>query len=450
MDAEFEPGKARMIVLDKYDPVTLNHWLWFKYRCHEGSATEFQQLFENIMKRAKPEFTQIRPYGNIGDRKCDGLFEAGSTIFQVYSPDELKQAKLQKKIEEDLDGAVKHWGNVLQTWIFVYNARRGLPPDILHETLRKKQEQYPNIIIKPLSSDELWEITRGLSLQQRAEILGAPSGYEYLFLTPTTTPQQTQEYLDKAWFVIIQDTLSPISIRAVVEALEPDLPFGAPLNVRAEVNGQSWEEAAAYQRCCIMEVIAHSRDVGQPRFAVFSLAPIPLVIYLGFLLSDRVQVRCFQFDREQAFWNWPRISNNEFDCNIQVTGLPNEIIPGEVEVVIRVSLSALIGVNESLEAVSDAAAEIDIFVEQPDVMWLRSPNQLSKLAQVFRQTLAKIRTQIPSCRLIHLFYAGPTGGGVTLGQQINPRMNPPVHLYQYSRQTTPRYQLALTLLESIA
>ncbi len=437
-----------MTTPERYDPVTLNHWLWFKYRCHEGSATEFQHLFENIMKRAKPEFTQIRPYGNIGDRKCDGLFEAGSTIFQVYSPDELKQAELQKKIEEDLDGAVKHWGNVLQTWVFVYNARRGLPPDILRETLRKKKEQYPNITIKPLSSDELWEITRDLSLQQRAEILGAPSGYEYLFLSSTTSLQETQEYLDKAWFVIIQDTLSPISIRAVVQALEPDLPFGAPIFVRPEVNGQSWKEAAAYQRKIMMEVIAHSRDVGQPRFAIFSLAPIPLVIYLGFLLSDRVQVRCFQFDREQASWKWSNISTSEVDCNIQVTGLPNKIISQSVEVVIRVSLSARIGVYETKEVVPSAAAEIDIFVEQPDVMWLRSSLQLSKLGQVFRQTLDSIRQLIPHCSYIHLFFAGPTGGGVTLGQQINPRMNSPVKLYQYSRQTTPRYQFALTLQES--
>ncbi len=439
-----------MTVPDKYDPVTLNHWLWFKYRCHEGTATEFQQLFENIMKRAKPEFTQIRPYGKIGDRKCDGLFDAGSTIFQVYSPDELKQSELQKKIEQDLDGAVKHWGDVLQTWFFVYNARRGLPPDILRETLHKKQQQYPSITIKPLGSDELWEIARGLSLQQRAEILGAPSGYEHLFLSPTSSSQEIQEYLDRAWFVIIQDTLSPISIRSVVQALEPELPFGAPIFVRPLVHSESWEEAAAYQRRCVMEALAHSRDVGQPRFAVFSLAQIPLVIYLGFLLSDRVQVRCFQFDRDQSSWSWPNISTNEVDCNIQVTGLPSETIPGEVEVVIRVSLSAQIDICETEEVVTNAAAEIDISLEQTDVMWLRSPKQLIKLGQVFRQTLANIRRSVPLCQKIHLFYAGPTGGGVTLGQQINPRMNPPVLLYQYSRQSTPRYQLALTLLESIA
>ena len=95
-----------------FDPVTLNHWLWFKYQCHECSPTEFQSLFEKIIKRTDPKFMQIRPYGNIGDRKCDGLFfdEGESTVFQVYSPDELKLADVIKKVREDLNGAVENWG----------------------------------------------------------------------------------------------------------------------------------------------------------------------------------------------------------------------------------------------------------------------------------------------------------------------------------------------------
>jgi hypothetical protein len=39
-----------------YDPVTLVHWLWWKLRCHEGSAEDFQKLFENVIKRVQPEF----------------------------------------------------------------------------------------------------------------------------------------------------------------------------------------------------------------------------------------------------------------------------------------------------------------------------------------------------------------------------------------------------------
>lgn len=56
-----------------YDPVTLVHWLWWKLHCHEGSAEDFQRLFENVIKRAQPEFMSIRPYGNIRDRKCQDV-----------------------------------------------------------------------------------------------------------------------------------------------------------------------------------------------------------------------------------------------------------------------------------------------------------------------------------------------------------------------------------------
>jgi HEAT repeat protein len=148
--------------------------LQFKLRCYEGSGEDFQRLFEDIMERARPGFIRVRPYGNIGDRKCDGFLPADGTIFQVYSPDELKQAEVQKKIDEDLEGAVKHWGDTLKTWVFVYNARRGLAPDIVRETLQEKQKQYPNITLEPLSNHALWEISCELSVQQRAEILGLP------------------------------------------------------------------------------------------------------------------------------------------------------------------------------------------------------------------------------------------------------------------------------------
>lgn len=157
---------------DECSPTTDYHHLKFQNRCLRGSGEDFQQLFEDIMVRAIPgKFERVRPYGKFGDRKCDGLIQAEGTIFQVYSPDELKQSEVQKKIEEDLDGAVQHWGEILKKWVFVYNVKRGTPPDI-QATLQQKRKQYPDIKIDSWSNDYLWEIARGLSLQQRSEIFG--------------------------------------------------------------------------------------------------------------------------------------------------------------------------------------------------------------------------------------------------------------------------------------
>ncbi len=159
----------------EFDPITYSHWLEFENRRLKRSSEDFQQLFEDIMVRARPGFTRIRPYGRyVGDRKCDGFLPADGTVFQVYSPDELKQAEVQKKINEDLKGAIEHWGGTLKKWVFVYNVRRGLAPDIVRETLQEKRKQYPNITLEALSNDDLWKIACELTLQQRAEILGLP------------------------------------------------------------------------------------------------------------------------------------------------------------------------------------------------------------------------------------------------------------------------------------
>jgi hypothetical protein len=112
-----------------------------------------------------------------------------------------------------------------------------------------------------------------------------------------------------------------------------------------------------------------------------------------------------------------------------------------------VSLSATIA-PEDTRAVVTGAVEIDVSVKKPDVMWLKSPVQLGVLGTRFREVLRAIRDHMPNCQRIHLFYAGPTGGAITIGQQVNPRMNPPVETYEYSRQWNPRYRRALTLHES--
>ncbi len=56
-----------------------------------------------------------------------------------------------------------------------------------------------------------------------------------------------------------------------------------------------------------------------------------------------------------------------------------------------------------------------------------------------------IRQQVPNCERIHLFYAGPTGAAIKLGQAINPRMNPAVSLYEFDRRKTPAYTRVLDL-----
>jgi SMODS-associated and fused to various effectors sensor domain len=235
----------------------------------------------------------------------------------------------------------------------------------------------------------------------------------------------------------------------VSEALGKARPFGAPFFIRPTYDALPWTEAAHQQQSMVREIISKGRAL-VPRFSVFSIAPIRLIIHLGFLLSDRVEVHYFQFDRENVTWKWPVGKKAQGDMNIQVSGLPTQIVEEEVEVSVAVSLSAAITRSDVQKGAPASSIFIDLFVENPNVMWLKSPKQLKRLGAVFRDVLATIRSKVPECTKIHLFYAGPTGGGIVLGQQINPRMNPPVELYQHSEQTTPRYHHALSLTEDLS
>lgn len=440
-----------MTVPSAYDPVTLVHWLWWKLRCHEGSAEDFQKLFENVIKRAQPEFVQIRPYGNIGDRKCDGLFFEAGVVFQVYSPDELKQSEVQAKIEEDLAGAIGHWGGKgLKRWTFVYNCRRGLAPDI-PATLKAQQAKYPDVMLDHMSSDALWEKARGLSVQQRSEILGAPFGYEHLFLLPDGTAGDSADRIRRGHFVIVHDVMSPINLQAAVKAMAPDVPLGPALHVRpisAEWSGEhqyGWKAAATQQSLIVREAIEKSRDL-LPRFAVFSLAPISLATHLGFLFSDRVEVRTFQYDRDRSEWSWPSKDDDE-DTQIETAGIPTTVVDDECEVALRISISARVSEPDARAGAPAAAHHVELRVPDPSTTWLRSGARLRAVTRQLRYTLAALRNRFPECSKIHVFAAVPTPVAIALGQAINPRMDPPVALYEYARQRAPRYRFALTLEE---
>ncbi|MCZ7673846.1 MAG: SAVED domain-containing protein [Chloroflexi bacterium] len=251
-----------------------------------------------------------------------------------------------------------------------------------------------------------------------------------MFLIPdkALVPNTVAEATDKAWIVLIQDVLDPVDVHSILTALSPEIPVGAPIFIRPDTS--SWEEAGEYQRQLIADIFAKCRHSVPPRFAVFSIAPIPLIVHLGFLLAYNVPVRYYKLHIDTQSWKWPEVALQAVDENIQVNGVPQETILERSEVLIRISLSAFVGQHETDEVAPGLAAQIDIFVDKPNRTWIRSPKQLDRLSEVFRGVLDEIRQKVPYCQRIHLFCAIPAPAALAIGRQINPRMDPPVSLYE--------------------
>ena len=100
-------------------------------------GSEFQNFFADLMEKRYPkgDFVRVRPWGHAGDRKNDGYLKSERTLFQLYAPNEMTEAKALNKIDEDFKGALPYWKDHFDTWVFVHNAWGGLGPGITKKLL---------------------------------------------------------------------------------------------------------------------------------------------------------------------------------------------------------------------------------------------------------------------------------------------------------------------------
>lgn len=118
--------RCRVRQLDDFQRSHYNLRFQLAFRNKHGS--EFQDWFARLARFALgPDFETVRPYGSMGDLKCDGYQVSTRTVFQCYAPDRMKAPALIRKITDDFDGARDHWGQTMRQWVLVHNDQRGLP-----------------------------------------------------------------------------------------------------------------------------------------------------------------------------------------------------------------------------------------------------------------------------------------------------------------------------------
>lgn len=184
----------------------------------------FENLFARVMgHRFAGDFEPVRPYGPKGDLKCDGFRVSDGTVFQCYAPDTTKLENLLKKIDEDFNGAVSHWGTRMRRWTFVHNDHRGLPAEATQK-LADLRSAHPNIVIDVVSSSELHKMVMVLTIDQLEDIFG-------------TVP--SQRTLERLSFSELRPVISAIQ-RQEPEA-EP--PLAAPSSNKLQNNNLSSDAA---------------------------------------------------------------------------------------------------------------------------------------------------------------------------------------------------------------
>jgi hypothetical protein len=104
---------------------------WYRAQHNSFWATRTGDAFEayvtSILSAFHADFVNPEPSGSLGDRKCDGLAEAGKTFYACYGSRPQPgstEAAIVSKITSDFGGAVEKWSSI-EEFRFVTNARTG-------------------------------------------------------------------------------------------------------------------------------------------------------------------------------------------------------------------------------------------------------------------------------------------------------------------------------------
>jgi len=148
------------------------YWMAFQLAFMEKKGDEFQDFFASIMeKRYSADFIRVRPWGNVGDQKNDGHLKSERVLFQCYAPNELTSARCIAKIDEDFNGALPHWREHFDTWVFVHNSKAGLGPEVTAKLLDLDQK-HPDLSVTQWGYEELRQRVFSLDEPTLASLLG--------------------------------------------------------------------------------------------------------------------------------------------------------------------------------------------------------------------------------------------------------------------------------------
>jgi hypothetical protein len=169
---------------------------------------------------------------------------------------------------------------------------------------------------------------------------------------------------------------------------------------------------------------------GNTQFSLFSLAPMPLLIKLGCLFTDKITVDTYQPIREPNTWSWQAMPDN-FD--FIVAEPPSK----QCSPILVLSLSAQIENSRIHEVLGD---DVDIWeVKTPQEFqhndFIRSPEQLSLFRQTMRKVIEKISAHYGLDTELNIFPAIPVSCAIELGRVRMPKASMPWRIYDQNYQT---------------
>jgi hypothetical protein len=148
--------------------------------------------------------------------------------------------------------------------------------------------------------------------------------------------------------------------------------------------------------------------------SVFALAPMPLLIRLGTLLTDIRDVEVFQLHRKPKGWKWPMDTR---DLNLTVKRPETTTNPPALVI----SLSATIEDERIHQVLGDQVSIWRVTIPQPNQECIRSRTALSEFYLQMLALMDEIKSTHGHGATLSIFPAAPVSAMVELGRARQPK-----------------------------
>jgi CBASS immunity sensor of nucleotide second messenger signals/HNH endonuclease len=164
--------------------------------------------------------------------------------------------------------------------------------------------------------------------------------------------------------------------------------------------------------------------------SLFALAPMPLLIFLGTQLSNKVPLDLYQRHRDTEDWTWKQ-SGKPVEYTFRTLHIGAE--PRRAALLLSLSGT---GPREHLPPEIDSSFsvyELTLSDASPDPTFLRTRRDLQNFRIAYQSALAAIAKTQGKIDEIHLFPAVPAPIAVLCGRELLPKVHPALRVYDYDK-----------------
>lgn len=243
----------------------------------------------------------------------------------------------------------------------------------------------------------------------------------------------------------VGEELSPLDHLSAAEAVFPDW---YPADERPVILSMSCEHEdrvpeywsteerhlrAAFDRQIVPRISADKSC----HFSVFALAPQPLLVLLGSLLTDKIAAEVYQLHREPRTWRWQSHPQGfRFDV----------IEPRDYDhpPALVMSLSDRVAPERIMSVIGDDISIWEITVDDCHNDFLRSSAQLSMFRETLRKLMVRIKQMHGQSAPLSIFPAMPVSCAVELGRIRMPKADMPWIVFDQNNKLG-KFEKAITI-----